>query len=153
MPSEAVRVVERIQEVLLTLGDVVAGLNDPGADERVGRTLMELAEPDFQVVMVGPAYLGQTIEVSGLDGFREAWTDWTSPFSSYRVDIEELIDAGDRAVSLVSMSGKTKTGGVEVTAPGAAVWTVVDGRLRRVEFHLDREAALRAAGLSPERPA
>ncbi len=48
------------------------------------------------------------------------------------------------------MVGRTKTGGVEVEAPGAAVWTVVDGRVRRVEFHLDREAALRSAGLDPQ---
>ena len=131
-------------------GDVVAGLNDPEADQRVQRALMELAEPDFQVVMVGPDYLGRTLDLSGAAGFREAWTDWTSPFSSYRIDLEEMIDAGERVVSLVAMSGKTKTGGVEVEAPAAAVWTIVDGRLRRVEFHLDREAALRAAGLDPQ---
>jgi ketosteroid isomerase-like protein len=148
VPSEAVRVVERIQEVLLTLEDVVVTLNDPEAGELVRRTLMELAEPDFEVVMVGPKYLGQTIELSGADGFREAWIDWTSPFSSYHIDVEEMIDAGDRVVSLVAMSGKTKTGGVDVEAAAAAVWTVVDGRLRRVEFHLDRDSAIRAAGLS-----
>jgi ketosteroid isomerase-like protein len=53
-------------------------------------------------------------------------------------------------VSLVEMSGTTKTGGAQIEAPAAAVWTVVDGRLRRVEFHLDQDAALRAAGLEPE---
>lgn len=148
MSSEAVRVVERIQEALLTLGDVVVALNDPEEDERLRRILTELAEPDFEVAMVGPAYVGQTIERSGVDGFREAWVDWTSPFSSYRIDLEEIIDAGDRVVSLVAMSGKTKTGGVEIEADAAAVWTVVDGRLRRVEFHIDRESARRSAGLS-----
>jgi ketosteroid isomerase-like protein len=147
--SDAVRLVERLQDVLV-MGDVVAGINDPDADQRIRQTLMELAEPDFEVVMVGPAYLGQTIELSGADGFRDAWADWTSPFSTYRIDLEEMIDAGDRVVSLVAMSGRTKTGGVEVAAAGAAVWTVVDGRLRRVEFHLDREAALRAAGIDPQ---
>jgi ketosteroid isomerase-like protein len=144
--AEALRIVEQIQSTL-SMADVVAGLDDPEADQQIRRTLIELAEPDFQVVMVGPAYIGQTIELSGADGFREAWADWTEPFESYTIDVERLIDAGDRVVSLVSMSGKTRTGGVEVRAPGAAVWTVVNGRLRRVEFHLDRQAALRAAGL------
>ena len=64
-----------------------------------------------------------------------------------------MIDAGERVVSLVRQVGKTKTGGVDVEASAAAVWTVRDGKLKRVEFHLDREAALRAAGLSPERSA
>jgi ketosteroid isomerase-like protein len=148
--SEALRVVERIQNALLMTGDVVANLEDTEADRRIRRTLMELAVPDFAVVMVGPAYLGRTIELSGADGFREAWTDWTSPFSSYRVDLDDLIDAGDHVVSLVTMSGKTKTGGVEVNASGGAVWRIVEGRLHRVEFHLDRESALRAAGLDPQ---
>ncbi len=141
---------ERIQDALLLTGDVVASLDDAEADQRVRRALMELAVPDFAVVMVGPAYVGQAVELTGADGFREAWADWTSPFSSYRINLEEMIDAGDRVVSLVAMSGKTKTGGVEVEAAGAAVWTVADGRLRRVEFHIDRESALRAAGLDPQ---
>jgi ketosteroid isomerase-like protein len=148
--AEAVRVVDRIQEALLTTGDVVGALNDPEADQRVRRTLMELAEPDFRVVMVGPTYVSQNIERSGADGFREAWADWTTPFTSYHIDVEEMIDAGDRVVSLVGMRGTTKTGGVEVEASAAAVWTVVEGRLRRVEFHIDRQAALRAAGVDPQ---
>jgi hypothetical protein len=84
------------------MGDVVAGLGDAESDQLVRRTLIELAEPDFKVVMVGPAYLGRTIELSGADGFREAWADWTEAFESYRIDLERLVDAGDRVVSLVT---------------------------------------------------
>ncbi len=147
MSAESVRIVEQIQHILTT-GDVVAVLADEDAGRRVEQTLARLAEPEFAVVMVGPEYLGQAPERTGADGFREAWADWTSPFESYRIDIERVIDAGDRVVSLVAMHGKTRTGGVDVHAPGAAVWTVADGKVRRVEFHLDREVALRAAGLS-----
>src|SRR4051794_24016215 len=146
MSADAVRIVEQIQEAL-GMDDVVAAIDDAEADARVRRALMNLAEPNFEVVMVGPAYLGATAETYGAEGFREVWLDWTSAFESYRIDLERTIDAGERVVSLVTMCGKTKTGGVEVEAPGAAVWTVVDGRLQRVEFHLDQEAALRAAGL------
>lgn len=147
MSAEVVRVVEQIQNAL-GMDDVVAAIDDDQREARVRQTLMELAEPDFEVVMVGPAYLGATIETSGADGFREAWTDWTSPFESYRIDLERMIDTGDQVVSLVTMCGRTRTGGVEVEAPGAAVWTVVDGRLHRVEFHLDRQVAMRAAGVA-----
>lgn len=147
MSAEAVSVVEQIQGAL-TMGDVVAGLDDDDATVRVEEVLAELAEPGFEVVMVGPAYASAVIEASGLEGFRAAWLEWTSAFESYRIDLERMIDAGDRVVSLVSMVGRTKTGGVDVQAPGAAVWTVVDGRVRRVEFHLDREAAMASAGLT-----
>jgi hypothetical protein len=147
--AEAVRVVEQIQDAL-TMGDVVAGLDDDEATLRIVEMFAELAEPGFEVVMMGPAYVGRAIEGSGLEGFRAAWLEWTSAFESYRIDLERMIDAGDRVVSLVRMVGRTKTGGVEVEAPGAAVWTVVEGRLQRAEFHLDREAALRSAGLDPQ---
>jgi uncharacterized protein len=146
--TEAVRLVEEIQTAL-TAQDVVTALDEAQADTRARRIFMELAEPDLKVVMVGPDYVSTQLEFNGLDGFRDAWRDWTSPFEAYRIEVEEMIDAGDRVVSLVAMTGTTRTGGAEITAPGAAVWTVVDGRVRRVEFHIDRDLALRAAGLEP----
>jgi ketosteroid isomerase-like protein len=148
MSAEAVRVVEQIQDALGT-GDVVAALADATTEQAVRQVFGELAEADFQVVMRGPAYLPAAFEGKGVDGFRGAWSEWTSAFESYRIDVERVIDAGDLVVSLVTMAGRTRTGGVEIEAPGAAVWTVVDGRLRRVEFHLDRDEALRTAGLEP----
>jgi ketosteroid isomerase-like protein len=146
--AENVRVVEEIQ-MALTAGDVVAALNDPETDSRVRQTFAELAENDFETVMVGPDYVAARLESTGFDGFRDSWLDWTSPFASYTVELERMIDGGDQVVSFVAMTGKTRTGGVEINAPGAAVWTIVDGRVRRVEFHIDRDAALRAAGLEP----
>jgi ketosteroid isomerase-like protein len=147
--AEAVRVVEQLQTAI-TEGDVVAALDDPEPDPRIRRLFMELTEPDFEVAMVGPEYVSRRIESTGFDGFADVWRDWTSPFESYRIEVEQMIDAGERVVTLVAMSGTTRTGGAEITAPAAAVWTVVDGRVRKVEFHIDRAVALRAAGIEPE---
>jgi ketosteroid isomerase-like protein len=145
--AENVRVVERIQ-IALTETDVVSALDDDEANRRIRAVFGELTEPDFQTAMVGPGYTsGRRIEYTGLDGFTEAWRDWTSPFESYEIVVEEMIDAGDQVVSIVAMSGRIRTGGAEITAPAAAVWTVVDGRMRKVEFHIDRAEALRAAGV------
>jgi ketosteroid isomerase-like protein len=143
--AEAVRIVEQIQGVLDV--DVVAALDDDETDRRIRQTLAELAQPDFEVAMVGPGYLPEPLDRIGADGFREAWLDWTSPFESFQIEIERVIDAGDRVVSLVRQTGRTKTGGVEIEAAAAAVWTIRDGKLTRVEFHLDREKALQAAGV------
>jgi ketosteroid isomerase-like protein len=147
--AENVGVVEEIQSVL-TEQDVVAAIGGDAPDHPIRRLFMELAEPDFETAMVGPGYMSARLEFTGFEGFREAWQDWTSPFESYEIEVEQMIDAGEKVVSLVAMSGKTRTGGAEITAPGAAVWTVVDGRVRKVEFHIDRDVALRAAGIEPE---
>jgi SnoaL-like domain len=145
--GEAIRVVEELQQALTTQ-DVVAGLSDAEADHQIRRTFMELAQPDFEVAMVGPEYSSARLDYTGIDGFREAWQDWTSAFEGYRIDIDDMIDAGEKVVSLVTMTGEI--GGNEISAPGAAVWTVTEGRLGRVEFHLDQDAALRAAGITPD---
>jgi ketosteroid isomerase-like protein len=142
MSEETVRVVERIQ-AMLPGEDVVAGTLDRDA-------LSELVEPDFEVAMVAPAYDAGRLMGRGLEGLAEVWQEWTSPFESYRIEVEEMIDAGERVVSVARQSGVTKTGGVEVSTTAAAVWTVRDGRLSKVEFHLDPAEALRAAGLDPQ---
>jgi len=143
--TEAVRVVEAIQEALVT-DDVVAALEDT-SDQRVPRLFMEHAEPEFETVMVGPEYMKARLEYVGLDGFVEAWRDWTGAFATFRIEVDEMIDAGDSVVSLVRLFGTMEREGAEIETKGAAVWMMRGGLLHRVEFHLDRDAALRAAGL------
>ena len=111
MSAEAIRVVEQIQATLV-MDDVVAVLDDEEAGGRVQQMLAELAEPDFEVVMVGPEYLPRATERTGAEGFREAWLDWTSPFESFRIELEQVIDAGEHVVTLVRQKGRTRTGGV-----------------------------------------
>jgi uncharacterized protein len=146
--GQALQLVEQIQEILLA-EDVVAVIEDPRADHRLRAALAEFVEPDFEVLMIGPDYLPTAVEERGTDGFRTAWRDWTEAFESYRIEVERVIEAGDRVVSVVHMTGTTRVGGVEIESPGAAVWTVRNGRLARVEFHLDVDTAMRAAGLEP----
>jgi ketosteroid isomerase-like protein len=141
-------VVSRIQSALLT-EDVVTALSDEEGGQEVRRAFVEVAAPDFEVAMIGPDYSPARQESRGPEGFTALWRDWTSPFEAYRIEVEEVIESGEKVVTLVRQVGTTKTGGVEIETPAAAVWTVTDGKLRRVEFHLDRDAALRAAGLDP----
>jgi ketosteroid isomerase-like protein len=149
MSQEAITIVERLYEVL-AVGDVVAGLADESVSARVRATLMEVAEPDFEVRFRVPAELGgPAFEGRGPDGFREAWEQWTEPFQAFRIELEERIEAGDDIVDLVNLTATSKTGGVEVQHAGAAVWTVRNGKLAKTVFYLERRDALEAAGLDP----
>src|SRR5215216_409473 len=131
MSAEAMRIVEQIQAAL-TPENIIAGLEDSEAEQRIRLTFERLATPDFEVAMIGPEYV-EPLETVGPDGFNELWRDWTSPFERFRIEVDELIDAGDQVVSMVRQIGVTKLGGVEVETAAAAVWTVVGGRLTRVE--------------------
>jgi ketosteroid isomerase-like protein len=109
--------------------------------------LREVAHPDVECVMVGPNPRFAT-EARGIEGFVEAWSDWLSPFERWRIELDDVIESGDRIVTLVHQFGTPKGSKAEVENAGAAVWFIRDGRLARVEFHLDRETAMRSAGLA-----
>ncbi|HYY74183.1 MAG TPA: nuclear transport factor 2 family protein [Solirubrobacterales bacterium] len=109
--------------------------------------LREVAHPDVECVMVGPNPRFAS-EARGIEGFVEAWSDWLSPFERWRIELDDVIESGDRIVTLVHQFGTPKGSTAEVENAGAAVWFMRDGRLARVEFHLDRETAMRSAGLT-----
>jgi hypothetical protein len=90
-------------------------------DQRADR-IGEIAAPDLVTTMIAEEG-GLRNEFHGHDGYREAWADWLQAFDSYRVELE---------------------------GSAAGVLRFAEGRLQRIEFHLDREAALRAAGLDPQ---
>lgn len=116
--------------------------------EQVLQTLRELAEPEFECRMIGPDGQFQ-IEVKGPEGFLSAWGDWTSPFEDFRIEVEDVFEAGEAVVDFVRQTARIRRGGVPIETRGAGVWTFRNGRLAKVEFHLDREAALRSAGVEP----
>jgi hypothetical protein len=73
-----------------------------------------------------------------------------------RADAEEIREAGSAVVLFVNQIAVTRHGGVEMTQPSAMLWLFENGLVARLEFHLDRKAALRAGGLvatDPESPA
>ena len=111
--------------------------------------LRERAHPDFETVMV--AKDGPPLTYDGVPGFREAMTDWLSPWAEFRFEIEELIPVRDTLVLLVRQVGRTRHDGVEIETESGTIWWVQDTQLRRATFYLDRPDLLRAAGLDPDR--
>ena len=136
--------VARLGEVMPTGDWVEAMADEMGVRARLD-SLRELAWPDLEIAMVGPG--GFTGVFHGIDGFREAWDDWLLPFDRYTVEIEELRQRGQHVVALARHEATPKGTEATVEGPAAAVMTFRDGRLARIEFNLDREAALRAAGI------
>jgi ketosteroid isomerase-like protein len=117
--------------------------------ETIATVLTEAAHPDYVTVMVSQD--GIATEYSGVDGFREALGDWITPYARFQLVVQEVIPADDNLVFLVRQVGTTKHGGVEIATPSAAVWELEDGQIKRATYHLDQQAALRAAGLDPDR--
>jgi ketosteroid isomerase-like protein len=66
-----------------------------------------------------------------------------------KAEVQDLIDAGDRVVALVRFRGRSAVTELELqgVSVDAAVWTVRDGKLAKVEMYGGTEAALEAVGL------
>jgi ketosteroid isomerase-like protein len=124
--------------------DVLSIFRDDGIFEAATAALTPLFDPDLVSVAV---WRGAGTTYTGVDGFREMWLDWLEPWARYRVQVEDVIDAGDRVVVLVRDRAGRADMDAEVELISGSVWTIRDGRVSRVEFYGSRREALHAAGL------
>ena len=100
--------------------------------------------PDFE--SGAPGVPGTERVHVGLDGLRAAWLEWIEPWLTYRTEIEQVIDAGDRVLLLTHDYGRREGVAQEVKVDGSAVWTVSDGKIVRACFYTARSEAFAAAG-------
>jgi ketosteroid isomerase-like protein len=68
-------------------------------------------------------------------------------WDEHRVEIEELIDAGDRVVLFQREYQRGRSSGVELVLDAAVLVDLRDGRIVRLQGYMDRGAALEAAGV------
>jgi len=135
MSEENVEIVRRIHEAV-EHGDIdtVLGLYDP-------EIVWVFTRSPFGEFLKNDVYRGH----EGLKRmFRERYDD---AWREIEDELQEVIDAGARVVSVVSTHGRGRASGAEVRKTHAGVWTIRDGRVVRVEW-MSREEALEAAGLS-----
>ena len=83
----------------------------------------------------------------GVRGLRAGWLDWLEQWESYRAEIDELRDLGDKVAVFSRDFGRRPGMADEVEFRGIAVYTVREGKVSRAEFFTDRGEALEAMGL------
>jgi len=142
MSQENVELVVGLQPADL---DLVQLFGDEKQWAEVAERIADLFQPDFEC-----AFLGSTPSkevYAGLDGLRGLWLDWLAPWVTYRIEVEEAIDLGDRVLLLIRDYGRRESRAEEVAMNGTAIWTIRDGKMARAEFYPIRHEAFKAAGL------
>lgn len=138
--------VERIHAAMIAADGSVLGDEKRRAELRA--LLEEVAIDDLECKMAARG--GLQADRKGAGGFIAAWEDWKSPFEDVWIEVEDVIEVRpDCIVDFVRMQGRSSRGGAEVASEGGAAWFFEEGRLARVEFHLDREQLRKTAGLGP----
>jgi ketosteroid isomerase-like protein len=129
-------------------GDITPIFRDDAIWAAAQVALTGALTPDFECDFVRDDVGRATF--SGLDGLRTAWVDWLTPWESYVAVIEDVIDANEGRVLVLTRDSACPKGAnaAEVYFAGAAVWTVRDGKVARVEFYFNRAEGFAAAGLS-----
>jgi SnoaL-like domain len=104
--------------------------------------------PDAEIAFVAGESGVEQRDLHGLPGLIEGWRDWLEGWDSYVLNVEDLLEAGERVVALVRIKGRTSRDGVELEHTPAAVWELEDGIVVGLTFYLDRAQAMQVAGLS-----
>jgi hypothetical protein len=83
----------------------------------------------------------------GVSGVKSAVTRWSEVWTDHRVEIEELIDAGDEIIVIAHEYASTARTGTPMDRRLFQVWTLEDSRVVSIREYSSRNEALIAAGL------
>jgi ketosteroid isomerase-like protein len=110
--------------------------------------------PDFE--LVAPAIVPDPDSYRGADGVNRLRELWQGSFEDFRIEIEEVVDGGDKVLVMAAVCGRGRDSGAEVRSPSFAnVWTIRDGQAVRMDSLPNRAAgieALEATDRSDEPP-
>jgi hypothetical protein len=129
--------------------DFVPVCRDDSLWAKQAEALAPFIHADFECVMYE---FGSEKCYAGLDGLRAFLLDWMGPWVTYRMEVEEAIDLGERVVLLNQDRGRREGSTQEVKGRLAAVFTIRDGKIARLDTYMTRAEALQAVGL-PEQDA
>jgi ketosteroid isomerase-like protein len=88
-------------------------------------------------------------EYTGMAEVSAAWRTWLQAWEGFSVRAEEVLAGSDgRYVVMQLFRAKGKASGLESEERTAAVVTMQDGLIARMEGFWDRDAALQAAGVA-----
>jgi ketosteroid isomerase-like protein len=113
---------------------------------------MSFVDPDVTYEdAVLPDHVGEVYR--GHEGWLRAAKTWIEPFEWMRIELERIVDAGDRLVSIHRIRTRARHTGIEFDSRDgggglAYLWTLRDGKIVRLRAFVDPEEALEAAGLS-----
>ena len=103
---------------------------------------------DEEIELFGPPdFSGGDGAFRGHEGVRRGFRAWLGTWDSYRFELRDVIDAGDRVLVTGWHTGRGRGSGVEVSEDFLTVWTVRSGRVVGLSMFRDRREAFEAAGL------
>lgn len=134
MSTEAVEIVRELCDAL--------NANDT---ERMSRW----AHPDM--VQYGTrGGIDQDRVVRGREAVMEYWDEVAEAWDSLHFEPERLIERGDLVVAFWRETARSRHSDLEIETQTASVFRLRDGKIVEIRGYLDRDEALRAAGITEQ---
>jgi ketosteroid isomerase-like protein len=106
--------------------------------------MIENATPDFEFIPAIAAGV-EGGSVKGPGEFRRFWADLQETWETFRVDVDEFRDFGDRVLGIGRLTAKGRGSELELDQPIFSVASFRHGKVARMQSFLDESAALEAA--------
>jgi ketosteroid isomerase-like protein len=113
----------------------------PIPDEELSRFVQSDIELDMSARVFNPA------TYAGLAGFRRFQQEVQEIWAEFRVEPEQVFEAGDQVVALVRAVGRGRQSGVEIHDRIAMTFSFRDGKVAALGVNPDASAALESVGL------
>src|SRR3954454_7808396 len=132
MSQENVEIVRRIVEVF--------------ARDGISGSFEGLLADDFELRPVFEVAGGANFV--GRGGFGRFMRQWTEDFKDWKLDLDELLDAGEAGVvAQMRQSARGKASGTPVELQYGMVFHLRDRRIARMDVYMSQTDALKAVGL------
>jgi uncharacterized protein len=127
------------QENVETVGRAIAGINARDIDAYLACCTENV---ELLLPMAGAEYLGA-------DGIKRFFTDIEDIGPDFRIEVQRTQAIGDsNAIAFLRFRSTGRASGIVTAADSTAVYDFIEGKIRRVRIFLDRDEALKAAGLA-----
>src|SRR5881227_2072279 len=124
--------------------DVVRAIHEALARGESPATL-GLLHPDIEYV--NPPGAVEPGTRRGIAAYEDAMRSMHESFEDVRIEVHEIIDAGDQVVVLATFIARGRSSGAQRQHEDGYVWTVWDGKAVSFEWFNDPAKALEAVGL------
>ncbi|HME05024.1 MAG TPA: nuclear transport factor 2 family protein [Solirubrobacteraceae bacterium] len=125
--------------------DVAALITDDEAAAQWIQAVAPRFDPSLEGTIRLPG-LGAPVIFRELQGLRDVWRGWLGHWTSFHVEIEEVIDGGERILTVDRAHGRHRPEEPEDTLRRTVIWTVRDGRIVSVDFNVPHAEALATVG-------
>jgi hypothetical protein len=142
-----VRIVQGLVE-LVPSGDWVTAFQDEEGLAQLRTYLEEVGTSELEIEGMVAGQGGFGPPASGAEALVEFWREWLTPWESFTLEVGQILEGSNGVLLEVVQRGRLQGSSAVVESASAAVHYFRGGRLARIEFHIERDKAREAAGVS-----